>query len=153
MLHFCIIFSFLVCFLRFSLIMICSFPFSSFSLLSSVCIFIHDYVSLSLQATRTDSSNFNPVPFWCSGAQLVALNFQTPDKELQINQGWFSLNGNCGYVLKPKYLTEGKRYSQFNFLPSIKKETELKLEVFVAEENSYLLCERYILSYKVEMSN
>ena len=65
------------------------------------------YYNKYFQATRTDSSNFNPVPFWCSGAQLVALNFQTPDKELQINHGWFLQNGSCGYVLKPKILTEG----------------------------------------------
>ena len=44
------------------------------------------------------------MPFFLSGAQLVALNFQTPGKNLQINQGWFLRNGGCGYVLKPKYL-------------------------------------------------
>ncbi|XP_059084137.1 1-phosphatidylinositol 4,5-bisphosphate phosphodiesterase gamma-1-like [Tigriopus californicus] len=56
---------------------------------------------------RTDSSNFNPVPFWLCGTQMVALNFQTPDKELQINHGWFVQNGQCGYVLKPECMVEG----------------------------------------------
>ena len=46
------------------------------------------FVTLNrFQARRTDSSNFNPVPFWLSGVQMVALNFQTCDKELQINRG------------------------------------------------------------------
>ena len=61
-----------------------------------------------MQARRTDSSNFNPVPFWLSGVQMVALNFQTRDKELQINRGWFRQNGGCGYVLKPDFMTRGK---------------------------------------------
>ena len=61
-----------------------------------------------MQARRTDSSNFNPVPFWLSGVQMVALNFQTRDKEFQINQGWFRQNGACGYVLKPEFLTNGE---------------------------------------------
>merc|ERR1719471_957305 len=60
------------------------------------------------KARRTDSSNFNPVPFWLSGVQMVALNFQTRDKELQINRGWFLQNGGCGYVLKPDFMTGGE---------------------------------------------
>eukprot|EP00095_Tigriopus_kingsejongensis_P000990 maker-scaffold39_size501901-snap-gene-3.16 protein:Tk00990 transcript:maker-scaffold39_size501901-snap-gene-3.16-mRNA-1 annotation:"phosphatidylinositol-specific phospholipase y domain protein" len=59
------------------------------------------------KGTRTNSSNFNPVPFWLCGCQMAALNFQTPDKELQINRGWFLQNGNCGYVLKPECMVEG----------------------------------------------
>ena len=27
---------------------------------------------------RIDSSNYNPVPFWNVGCQMVALNYQTP---------------------------------------------------------------------------
>ena len=30
------------------------------------------------KGTRLDSSNYNPVPFWNVGSQLVALNYQTP---------------------------------------------------------------------------
>jgi len=29
---------------------------------------------------------------------MVALNFQTPDLAIQLNQGKFEYNGNCGYV-------------------------------------------------------
>ena len=58
------------------------------------------------QGSRYDSSNYNPVPFWVSGAQMVSLNFQTPKKWLQINQGWFLQNGGYGYVLKPNCLIQ-----------------------------------------------
>jgi len=30
---------------------------------------------------------------------MVALNFQTPDLAMQLNQGKFEYNGNCGYVV------------------------------------------------------
>ncbi|XP_060761630.1 1-phosphatidylinositol 4,5-bisphosphate phosphodiesterase delta-1b isoform X2 [Neoarius graeffei] len=55
-------------------------------------------------ALRTNSSNFNPVPLWNSGCQIVALNFQTPCADMDLNQGLFSQNGQSGYVLKPAYL-------------------------------------------------
>ncbi|XP_065217212.1 1-phosphatidylinositol 4,5-bisphosphate phosphodiesterase gamma-1 [Planococcus citri] len=50
---------------------------------------------------RIDSSNYNPIPMWNYGSQMVALNWQTPDKAMQINQAKFMFNGSCGYVLKP----------------------------------------------------
>ncbi|XP_039763945.1 1-phosphatidylinositol 4,5-bisphosphate phosphodiesterase gamma-1 isoform X2 [Pararge aegeria] len=53
---------------------------------------------------RIDSSNYNPVPLWNVGSQMVALNYQTPDKPMQINVGKFKQNGNCGYVLKPEVM-------------------------------------------------
>lgn len=34
----------------------------------------------------------------------VALNFQTPSKEMHLNQGRFLPNGVCGYILKPEFL-------------------------------------------------
>ncbi|XP_071822234.1 1-phosphatidylinositol 4,5-bisphosphate phosphodiesterase gamma-1-like isoform X3 [Apostichopus japonicus] len=51
---------------------------------------------------RFDSSNYDPVFAWNCGHQIVALNYQTPDRSMQINQGLFALNGKCGYVLKPE---------------------------------------------------
>lgn len=53
--------------------------------------------------SRTDSSNYNPVPMWNVGCQIVALNFQTPTKEMHLNQGRFLPNGLCGYILKPEF--------------------------------------------------
>jgi len=32
---------------------------------------------------------------------MVALNYQTHDRQLQYSRGLFRLNGGCGYVLKP----------------------------------------------------
>ncbi|XP_032690536.1 1-phosphatidylinositol 4,5-bisphosphate phosphodiesterase gamma-1-like [Odontomachus brunneus] len=53
---------------------------------------------------RIDSSNYNPVPIWNSGSQMVALNYQTGDKWMQLNQAKFKENGNCGYLLKPEFM-------------------------------------------------
>ncbi|ELK04192.1 1-phosphatidylinositol 4,5-bisphosphate phosphodiesterase gamma-1 isoform X3 [Pteropus alecto] len=50
---------------------------------------------------RLDSSNYDPLPMWICGSQLVALNFQTPDKPMQMNQALFMTGGHCGYVLQP----------------------------------------------------
>ena len=73
--------------------------------------------------TKIDSSNYDPIPLWNHGIQMVALNVQTPGKQLAIhamllvlsencisdnfmflNQGKFRQNGGCGYVLKPKVM-------------------------------------------------
>lgn len=57
---------------------------------------------------RIDSSNYNPVPMWNSGSQMVALNYQTPDKPMQLNTGKFKENGGCGFVLRPEFMfTDG----------------------------------------------
>lgn len=53
---------------------------------------------------RTDSSNFNPQDLWNAGCQIVALNFQTAGVEMDLNDGLFSQNGRCGYVLKPAFM-------------------------------------------------
>ncbi len=59
-------------------------------------------------AEEFNSSNYNPIEAWVFGAQLVALNFQTPDMGMLLNWGWYQLNGGpyCGYVLKPSFMTE-----------------------------------------------
>ena len=51
---------------------------------------------------RVDSSNYNPVLAWALGCQLVALNFQTSDAPLLLNDGLFRQGGGCGYVAKPR---------------------------------------------------
>ncbi|RCN45588.1 Phosphatidylinositol-specific phospholipase C, Y domain protein [Ancylostoma caninum] len=58
--------------------------------------------------SRITSANYNPVPMWNASCHMVALNYQTGDKPMQLNQGKFMGNGRCGYVLKPEYmLNEG----------------------------------------------
>ncbi|XP_068453110.1 1-phosphatidylinositol 4,5-bisphosphate phosphodiesterase eta-2a isoform X2 [Clinocottus analis] len=56
---------------------------------------------------RVDSSNFNPQPFWSAGCQLVALNYQSEGRVLQLNRAKFYSNGNCGYILKPACMCDG----------------------------------------------
>ena len=62
--------------------------------------------------SRVDSSNYNPVLAWAMGCQMVALNFQTSDTPLMLNDGRFRQNGGCGYVLKPKSILEMKERSE-----------------------------------------
>uniref|UniRef100_G1M444 Phosphoinositide phospholipase C n=1 Tax=Ailuropoda melanoleuca TaxID=9646 RepID=G1M444_AILME len=56
---------------------------------------------------RVDSSNYNPQPFWNAGCQMVALNYQSEGRMLQLNRAKFSTNGSCGYVLKPQCMCQG----------------------------------------------
>ncbi|NXH50308.1 PLCD3 phosphodiesterase, partial [Dicaeum eximium] len=63
---------------------------------------------------KMNSANYNPQEMWNAGCQLVALNFQTPGYEMDLNAGRFLPNGRCGYVLKPLCLRsppgEGSRH-------------------------------------------
>uniref|UniRef100_T1IHK2 1-phosphatidylinositol 4,5-bisphosphate phosphodiesterase gamma n=1 Tax=Strigamia maritima TaxID=126957 RepID=T1IHK2_STRMM len=52
---------------------------------------------------RIDSSNYDPIRLWNCGCQMVALNYQTPDRTMQLNEGKFRQNGNCGYILRPEF--------------------------------------------------
>ncbi|KAL1138525.1 hypothetical protein AAG570_008588 [Ranatra chinensis] len=61
------------------------------------------------KGTRADSSNYMPQVFWNAGCQMVSLNFQTPDLPMQLNQGKFEYNGNCGYLLKPDFMRRPDR--------------------------------------------
>ena len=56
------------------------------------------------RGTRLLSSNMDPLPFWRSGCQMVALNYQAKDRPLLLNRALFRQNGRCGYVLKPRGL-------------------------------------------------
>ncbi|XP_003465715.1 1-phosphatidylinositol 4,5-bisphosphate phosphodiesterase delta-3 isoform X11 [Cavia porcellus] len=55
---------------------------------------------------RVNSTNYNPQEMWNAGCQLVALNFQTPGYEMDLNAGRFLVNGRCGYILKPSCLRQ-----------------------------------------------
>ena len=48
---------------------------------------------------RVNSSNIDPAFSWRQGAQMVALNWQSLDKGMMLNEGMFA--GEEGYVLKP----------------------------------------------------
>lgn len=80
---------------------------------------------------RLQSSNYNPQDMWNGSCQIgegscspkrefhdhmslaivcffppVALNFQTPGEQMDLNQGRFLPNGQCGYILKPPFMCQ-----------------------------------------------
>ncbi|XP_065226252.1 1-phosphatidylinositol 4,5-bisphosphate phosphodiesterase-like isoform X1 [Planococcus citri] len=70
------------------------------------------------KGTRADSSNYMPQVFWNAGCQMVSLNFQTSDLPMQLNQGKFEYNGNCGYLLKPDFMRRSdKQFDPFAETP------------------------------------
>ncbi|XP_062889304.1 1-phosphatidylinositol 4,5-bisphosphate phosphodiesterase eta-2a [Mobula hypostoma] len=83
---------------------------------------------------RVDSSNFNPQPFWNAGCQLVALNYQSEGRVLQLNRAKFNSNGNCGYVLKPKCMTEGTLNSTADDLLSEQTKKQLVLRIISGQQ-------------------
>ncbi|XP_046736207.1 1-phosphatidylinositol 4,5-bisphosphate phosphodiesterase gamma-1 [Diprion similis] len=64
----------------------------------------HQFSRVYPKGQRIDSSNYNPVAMWNSGSQMIALNYQTGDKPMQLNQAKFRENANCGYLLKPGFM-------------------------------------------------
>lgn len=64
----------------------------------------HQFSRVYPKGQRIDSSNYNPINIWNAGSQMVALNYQTGDKPMQLNQAKFRDNGNCGYLLKPQFM-------------------------------------------------
>ncbi|XP_039400597.1 1-phosphatidylinositol 4,5-bisphosphate phosphodiesterase zeta-1 isoform X5 [Mauremys reevesii] len=86
------------------------------------------------KGTRATSSNYNPQEFWNVGCQMdvpqnllhhfleifsvaaivpaVALNFQTPGLQMELQNGKFMDNGCCGYLLKPEFMRDSA--TQFN---------------------------------------
>ena len=59
------------------------------------------------QYTRVQSNNFNPLLYWRRGVQMAALNWQTFDLGMQMNQAMFDGGiDRSGYVLKPESMRE-----------------------------------------------
>jgi phosphatidylinositol phospholipase C delta len=66
---------------------------------------------------RVASTNFDPLKYWRRGVQMVALNWQTYDLGMQMNDAMFaSGTDQSGYVLKPSELREIK------MLPNVPEE-------------------------------
>ncbi|CAG8498377.1 2200_t:CDS:10, partial [Dentiscutata heterogama] len=77
---------------------------------------------------RVDSSNYEPHHQWMVGNQLVSLNSQKFDLGMQINEAMFSVNGGCGYVLKPERLRNP------NASPDINTSRTLTIEIISAQQ-------------------
>ena len=61
---------------------------------------------------RFRSSNFNPLAAWKRGVQMAALNWQTYDVAMQINDAMFAnYSDRSGYVLKPEDLRPRDPYA------------------------------------------
>ncbi|KIW22493.1 uncharacterized protein PV07_12376 [Cladophialophora immunda] len=66
---------------------------------------LHHLCRVYPKTLRFQSSNFDPNTFWRRGVQMVALNWQTFDAHMQMNQAMFAAGTDAyGYVLKPDYL-------------------------------------------------
>jgi phosphatidylinositol phospholipase C delta len=80
---------------------------------------------------RFDSTNYNPLPAWSVGAQMVALNWHSPGEEVWVQEALFSSYGlfqttptsdgflrvtfpTLGYVLKPLHLRSERNEPQTN---------------------------------------
>lgn len=69
---------------------------------------------------RIHSSNPDPLLFWRRGAQMVALNWQTYDLPMQLNEAMFAAGSDqLGYVLKPRELRESLSIQEEISEPSI----------------------------------
>ncbi|KAK8074662.1 1-phosphatidylinositol 4-5-bisphosphate phosphodiesterase 1 [Apiospora hydei] len=65
---------------------------------------------------RFDSSNLDPSLYWRKGVQMVALNWQSTDEAMMLNDGMFS--GEHGWVLKPPgYRSDDLSTSQADAIP------------------------------------
>ncbi|KAJ2387441.1 phospholipase [Coemansia sp. RSA 2611] len=56
--------------------------------------------------SRVTSTNYSPLSHWAAGCQLVALNFQTHDRHMQVYEAMFARTRAAGYVPKPRSLCE-----------------------------------------------
>ncbi|KAM0714439.1 hypothetical protein Q7P37_010226 [Cladosporium fusiforme] len=70
---------------------------------------MHHLMRVYPGARRIDSSNFNPLQAWRRGVQMAALNWQTYDVHMQVNEAMFAAGSDrLGYVLKPEELRQAK---------------------------------------------
>ncbi|RKU44953.1 Phospholipase C [Coniochaeta pulveracea] len=81
---------------------------------------------------RFSSSNFSPVIYWKRGVQMVAMNWQTFDLGMQINQAMFDSGADkCGYVLKPRALREIYKVDNGTELVNKRERTNVRVSIDV----------------------
>uniref|UniRef100_A0A665SVB5 Phosphoinositide phospholipase C n=1 Tax=Echeneis naucrates TaxID=173247 RepID=A0A665SVB5_ECHNA len=83
---------------------------------------------------RVDSSNFNPQPYWNAGCHMVAMNYQTEGRMLELNRAKFSSNGNCGYILKPKCMCKAAFNPMLDDPLSGHRKTQLVLKIISGQQ-------------------
>ncbi|RBR10173.1 uncharacterized protein FIESC28_09559 [Fusarium coffeatum] len=81
--------------------------------------------------SRVNSSNFNPLECWKHGVQMAALNYQTDDFQMMLNDAMFA--GSLGYVLKaqpePKQIRIAIDVLTAKDLPGLEGESPLYVEL------------------------
>jgi hypothetical protein len=82
------------------------------------------------KGTRFSSTNYDPAQSWVTGCQMVALNYQTHDRGMRLNQIKFSENGRCGYLLKPERLRNKEQQIDFT---NTKAEQRITITIISAE--------------------
>ena len=79
------------------------------------------------KGSRVDSSNYDPQTSWNLGCSVVALNVQTRDFPMRLNDRKFDANGKCGYLLKPLWMRDLS-------LPKPKDQRTLHLRIISASQ-------------------
>lgn len=95
------------------------------------------------KGSRVDSSNYMPIIFWNCGSQMAAINLQTPDLPNQMNTAFFEMNGKCGYVPKPRCMTEqSAKFDPFE-LDRVENVVPNSMEITVISGQLFsLLCDK-----------
>ncbi|KAL1968314.1 hypothetical protein VTN77DRAFT_2149 [Rasamsonia byssochlamydoides] len=80
---------------------------------------------------RVNSSNVDPSFFWQQGAQMVALNWQSCDKGMMLNDAMFA--DGPGWVLKPQGYRDADCSSDADLKP-VTQTVDLSIEIFAAQQ-------------------
>ncbi|OJJ80898.1 putative 1-phosphatidylinositol-4,5-bisphosphate phosphodiesterase Plc1 [Aspergillus glaucus CBS 516.65] len=84
---------------------------------------------------RLRSSNFDPLKFWRRGVQMAALNWQTYDIGMQLNQAMFAAGTDrMGYILKPESLRVSDPFDAEKKLKTERKRVEFSVDVISAQQ-------------------
>jgi phosphatidylinositol phospholipase C delta len=90
---------------------------------------------------RIASDNFDPLTYWRRGVQMAALNWQTHDLGMQINDAMFAAGTDqSGYVLKPSSLREIKMLTNVpeeagvGFVKRERKNVAFSIDVISAQQ-------------------
>ncbi|KAF7597580.1 Phospholipase C [Aspergillus hancockii] len=84
---------------------------------------------------RLRSSNFDPLKFWRRGVQMAALNWQTYDIGMQMNQAMFAAGSDrTGYVLKPESLRAWAPTDEEGTKATERKSVQFSVDVISAQQ-------------------
>lgn len=84
---------------------------------------------------RLRSSNFDPLKFWRRGVQMAALNWQTYDIGMQMNQAMFAAGTDrTGYILKPDSLRVSDPFDAEKKLKTERKRVEFSVDIISAQQ-------------------